>query len=195
MEALCFGNHFLHDGVEGSPVNVADKVNEEQVFPVVVADGTRFDFAQVQGIGVKDRKRLKQGARHMGQVKGDADFIAVGAELHAARHDHKPGDIGLGQVDVLCQNTEAVDGGGPAAGDGGKSRVGALCHMLGGHGGVVVGQALPVRVGGEELTGLLKALGVGVYLADVRKAASGHPQKTVLNLDLGFPDNIAVVLG
>ena len=54
MEALCFGNHFLHDRVEGNPVDVSDKVNEKKVFPVVVADGARFDFAQVQGIGVKD---------------------------------------------------------------------------------------------------------------------------------------------
>lgn len=131
----------------------------------------------------------------MGQVKGDADFIAVGTELHTAGDDHKAGDIGLGKINILRQDAEAVDGGSPAAGNGGKGRIGTLGHMLGGHRSVVVGQALPVRVGGEELAGLLKALGVGVHLADIREAAAGNAQQAVLNLDLGLPDNVAVVLG
>jgi len=164
-------------------------VDEKLVFPGAAVDGAAFDFEQVDAEAAEGFEGGKESARTMSQAHGDGHFARIRGRrcgFRGGTEQDEAGEIFWVVLDVGGEDNAGVMFGGAAAGDGCGRFVAASEGFANAAGGVFGGDALEVRMCGEETFALRESHGMRGHGADGIEGGAGAADQVVFDGEDGF---------
>ena len=162
--------HFRERVVEAGGV-LRFQVNEKLIFPGTAVNRAALDFEQVHSVLRKRLERRKQGAGTMRESHGQGSFAGPGRlppPSFLVRHQKNETREIFGVVlDAFGKNQAVIMFRGAAPGDGSAGSISGRNHLADAAGGVLGGNAFPLRMGGEKTLALRQGHGMRSHGTDV----------------------------
>ncbi len=164
--------------------DVAFEIQVQQVLPFFPFDGAGLDFDQVDVVPREMTQQLEQRAGLIVQREHHADFVAVRIRLKILADDDEAGRVFALILDALRQNGEAMDLGGPSAGDGALVRITGVLHHFRAVGCAVERNLTPLLMVLEIIGGLLETLRVRIDFLDLIQTGPFQADQMLLDFDV-----------
>jgi peptidoglycan hydrolase-like protein with peptidoglycan-binding domain len=156
------------------------------------ADQVALQLGHVDAVGGEAAHRLVQRRRHVAHPEHEAGHrrprLGVGDD-RLAGHDHEPGGVVLGVLDVGAQADQAVDLAGQFRGDHRLGRVAAGRDLGGGAGGVDANHRLDAELA-DQVPALVERVDMAVHVGDVVDPRAGDAKQMMVHPLIVLADDV-----
>jgi hypothetical protein len=186
------GAGFAEGGVEMSG-SFRFGIDKKLIFPRMAVDGAAFDLEKIDAVFGEGFEKGKESTGAVRQAHGERNFAGIlgnpGCRFILRKKKHKTSEI-LGVVlDALGENHGVVMLGGAARGDGGTGFVAPSKHFADTARCIFRGDALPLRMGGEETLALSESHRMRGDRANIGERRTRDGNELHLDGQNGFRNN------
>ena len=169
------------------------QINKKLVFPGAAVNRAAFDLEEIDAVFGERFKSGEERSGPVGEAQGEGDFACLRREprrsLVIRDQENKASEVFRVVLDARGKNHAVVMLGGAPASNGRAGVVSAGEHFANAAGRIFRGNALQLRMSGEEAFALRKSHGMRGHGSNARERGTGDTDEMVLDEKDGFRDD------